>query len=100
MINIERRCSVSFDNYTRNKASSSYRFIINLTAPEAITFRIIKMDRLFFFGYDCYLTHNEERGGGGKQTKRKKKTENKPLDENKKIKIETGMQFYAALKQQ
>lgn len=49
--------------------------------------------------YDCYLAQNEDAEGGGKQTKRKKKMINKPLDKNKKIKIETGMQFNAVLKQ-
>jgi hypothetical protein len=48
--------------------------------------------------YDCYFVQNEEGKGGGKRTKGKKKI-NKPLDENKKINIETGMQFNAVLKQ-
>jgi len=49
--------------------------------------------------YDCYFAQNEDGGGEGKRAKGKKKMINKPLDENKKIKIETGMQFNAILKQ-
>ena len=50
--------------------------------------------------YDCYFVPNEEGGGGEKRTKGKKKKKiNKPLNENKKINIETGMQFNAVLKQ-
>jgi hypothetical protein len=49
--------------------------------------------------YHCYFVQGEE-GEGQKRTKGKKKTKiNKPLDENKKIKIETGMQFNAVFKQ-
>jgi hypothetical protein len=44
--------------------------------------------------YDCYFAPKEE--GGEKRIKGKKKT-NKPLDENRKINIETGMQFSAVL---
>jgi hypothetical protein len=53
--------------------------------------------------YDCYLIHNEADGEEEKKVKNKKKRKNKenqPLDENKKINIETGMRFNALLKQQ
>lgn len=43
------------------------------------------------FVYDIYLIQNE--------LKRSKKSANKPLKENKEVKIKTGMQFNAILKE-
>jgi len=43
--------------------------------------------------YDCYLVQNKEKKG-----KKKGSNENKPLNENRKINIITGMQFNAMLK--
>ncbi|HYF99767.1 MAG TPA: hypothetical protein VD815_06730 [Candidatus Saccharimonadales bacterium] len=45
--------------------------------------------------YDIYFAKNEVKD---KEKKNKKKA-NKPLEENKKLKIETGMRFNALLKQ-
>ena len=45
--------------------------------------------------YDIYFAKNEVKD---KEKKNKKKA-NKPLEENKKLKIETGMYFDALLKQ-
>lgn len=45
--------------------------------------------------YDLYLRQNKNQGEKGKT----KIGKNKPLDENKQIKIQTGMYFDAILKQ-
>lgn len=45
--------------------------------------------------YECFFAQIEE----GKRKRNKGKNINKPLDENKKINIETGMHFNAILKQ-
>jgi hypothetical protein len=53
--------------------------------------------------YDCYIAQKE---GAGTAEKRKRSNENtkkkinKPLNDNKSINIETGMQFNAILKEQ
>lgn len=44
--------------------------------------------------YDCYLVQNKEKKGKKKEIK-----ENKPLKEERNIRITTGMQFNAVLKQ-
>ncbi len=45
--------------------------------------------------YECFFAQIEE----GKRKRNKGKNINKPLDENTKINIETGMHFNAILKQ-
>ncbi|MGD9673707.1 MAG: hypothetical protein AB7U98_09540 [Candidatus Nitrosocosmicus sp.] len=53
--------------------------------------------------YDCYIAQKEGAGIAEKRKRAKENTKkkiNKPLNNNKSINIETGMQFNAILKEQ
>jgi hypothetical protein len=65
---------------------------------EAITpSELLELSGFSSLVYDCYLEQNRDEEKGDKKKKGK---ENRPLKENKKINIQTGMHFNAILKQQ